>query len=170
MGKITPQLIEKMIFIIRGQRVMLDSDLAKLYEIETKVLNRSVRRNLKRFPDDFMFQLTDLEYESLKCQIGTSKTGRGGKQKLPLVFTENGVAMLSSVLRSDRAVEVNIAIMRIFTKLRSFLLLEKNLNDRVTNLEEGTSKLFKIVFERLDTLESEAPSIPKKRRKIGIKN
>ena len=139
MGKITPKVIEKMIFLIRGQRVMLDSDLAQLYEIETKVLNRSVRRNLKRFPDDFMFQLTDMEYESLKCQIGASKPGRGGKQKLPLVFTENGVAMLSSVLRSDRAIEVNISIMRIFTKLRSFLLLEKDLNDRVTNLEDGSS-------------------------------
>jgi len=170
MKKITPKLIEKMIFVIRGQKVMLDSDLADLYEIETKVLNRSVRRNIKRFPDDFMFQLTDLEYESLKCQIGTSKTGRGGKQKLPLVFTENGVAMLSSVLRSDRAVEVNIAIMRIFTKLRSFLLLEKNLNDRVTNLEEGTSKLFKVVFERLDNLEEIViTKIPKKGKRIGIK-
>lgn len=168
MSKFLIQNIEKMIYLIRGQNVMLDSDLAKLYEIETKVLNRSVRRNIKRFPEDFMFQLKDTEFEFLKCQIGTSKTSRGGKQKLPLVFTENGVAMLSSVLRSNRAIEVNISIMRIFTKLRSFLLFEKNIDDRVTHLEQGTNKLFKIVFERLDHLELETPLLPKKRRKIGL--
>lgn len=168
MSKFLIQNIEKMIYVVRGQNVMLDSDLAKLYAIETKVLNRSVRRNIKRFPEDFMFQLNDSEFESLKCQFGTSKTSRGGKQKLPLVFSENGVAMLSSVLRSDRAIEVNISIMRIFTKLRSFLLFERNIDDRVTHLEQGTNKLFKIVFERLDHLESETPLLPKKRRKIGL--
>ncbi len=104
---------------------MLDSDLAKLYGVETKRLNEQVRRNLDRFPKDFMFQLTAQEYEFLKSQFATSKAGRGGKQKQPLVFTENGVAMLSSVLKSKQAVQVNIAIIRIFTKLRSFLLLEK---------------------------------------------
>jgi hypothetical protein len=90
--------INNMIYLIRGQKVILDSDLAELYEVDTKKLNRQVRRNISRFPDDFMFQLSSSEYESLKCQIGTSKTGRGGKQKQPLVFTENGVAMLSGIL------------------------------------------------------------------------
>ena len=148
---------------------MLDGDLAKLYEIETKALNRSVRRNLKRFPDDFMFQITDLENEFLKYQFGTSKKGRGGKQKLPLVFTENGVAMLSSVLRSERAIEVNIAIMRIFTKLRSFLLLERELTERMDKLEKGTVKMFKTVFERMDNLEDQiTPQLPPNRKKIGL--
>ncbi len=106
-------LIENMIYVIREQRVMLDSDLARLYGIETKQLNRQVRRNLSRFPEDFMFQLNAQEYKSLKCQIGTSNDGRGGKQKQPLVFTENGVAMLSNVLNSENAIKVNISIMRI---------------------------------------------------------
>src|SRR4051812_29859941 len=105
--------IENMIYFVRGQKIMLDSDLAKLYEVETKALNQAVRRNLDRFPKDFMFQLTSEEYQALKSQSVTSKVGRGGKQKLPLVFTENGLAMLSGVLNSSRAVQVNIAIMRI---------------------------------------------------------
>ena len=144
--------IQNMIYVIRGQKVMLDSDLAQLYGVETKALNRQVRRNLIRFPEDFMFQLTKEEYESLKCQIGTSKVGRGGKQKQPLVFTENGVAMLSSVLRSDQAALVNISIMRIFTKLRSFLMLEKENSKKINSFEKGTNQLFKVVFERLDNL------------------
>lgn len=169
MGTLSPDKIQGLIYLIRGQRVMLDSDLADLYGVETRRLNEQVRRNIDRFPDDFMFQLSKEEYDILKSQIATSKVGRGGKQKLPMVFSENGLAMLSGVLKSKRAIQVNISIMRIFTKLRSFLLLEKDLNERVTQLEKGTSKLFKIVFERLDTVESEAPSLPNKRRKIGIK-
>lgn len=98
MNEIKLNQIERMIYVIRGLKVMLDSNLAELYEVDTKQLNRQVRRNILRFPSDFMFQLTAEEYEVLKCQIGTSKTGRGGKQKLPLVFTENGVAMLSGIL------------------------------------------------------------------------
>ncbi len=165
------ECINEMIYIIRGQKVMLDSDLAKLYGVETKALNRQVRRNLIRFPEDFMFQLTKEEYESLKCQIGTSKEGRGGKQKHPLVFTENGVAMLSSVLKSDQAALVNIAIMRIFTKLRSFRLLEKNLVNRINRLESSTTEVFKIVFERLDKIDHSdraGDSLSKGRTKIGI--
>lgn len=169
MGTLSPDKIQGLIYIFRGQRVMLDSDLADLYGVETRRLNEQVKRNIDRFPDDFMFQLSREEYEFLKSQIATSKAGRGGKQKLPMVFSENGLAMLSGVLNSKRAIQVNISIMRIFTKLRSFLLLEKDLNERVTQLEKGTSKLFKIVFERLDTIESETPSLPKNRRKIGIK-
>ena len=100
-----------MIYVIRGLRVMLDSDLAKLYGVETKALNRQVRRNLIRFPSDFMFELTKDEFKNLKCQNGTSSWEYGGRRKQPFVFTENGVAMLSSVLKSERAVLVNISIM-----------------------------------------------------------
>lgn len=149
---------------------MLDSDLAKLYGVETKILNRQVRRNILRFPDDFMFQLDTTEYDSLKCQIGTSKMGRGGKQKNPLVFTENGVAMLSSVLKSQNAILVNISIMRIFTKLRSFHLLESKAISEVGKLKSDTNKVFKVVFERLDDLEEKLdPKLSDKRRKIGLK-
>jgi hypothetical protein len=145
--------IKDMVYIIRGQKVMLDSDLAKLYGVETKSLNRQVRRNISRFPDDFMFQLSTVEYESLKCQIGTSKTGRGGKQKQPLVFSENGLAMLSGILNGERAIEVNIAIMRIFTKLRSFHMLEKGLVNRIDQLESGTREIFKVRFIALSNLK-----------------
>ena len=169
MSEIKPHQIEKMIYVIRGQKVMLDSDLAELYGVETKVLNQSVRRNLDRFPQDFMFQLTPEEYHFLKSQIVTSKNGSGGKQKLPLVFTENGLAMLSGILNSDRAISVNIAIMRIFTRLRSFLLLEQDLRNEIKDLKKGTSQMFKIVFERLDNLEDTAPSLNPNRKKIGVK-
>lgn len=157
-------MIETIIYTIRDQRVMLDSDLAKLYGVETKVLNQAVRRNLKRFPADFMFQLTSEEHQFLKSQIVTSKPGSGGKQKQPLVFTENGVAMLSGILTSDRAIEVNITIMRTFTKLRSFLAMD-------SSLEDDTNQLFKIVFKRLDTLEEQiTPKLPANRKKIGLKS
>src|SRR3989339_681262 len=158
--------IEKMIYQIRGQKVMLDGDLAELYEVETKRLNEQVRRNIKRFPSDFMFQLSYQEFSNLKSQIATSST-HGGLRKLPTAFTENGVAMLSGILNSDRAIFINIAIMRIFTKLRSFLLLEKDISNRVDNLEQGTNKMFKIVFERLDEIEETiAPKLPANRKKI----
>lgn len=161
--------IEDMIYIIRGQKVMLDSDLAKLYEVETFQLNRQVRRNISRFPADFMFQLTDEEYQSLKCQNGISKTGRGGKQKQPLVFTENGVAMLSGLLNSERAIQVNIAIMRIFTRLRSFLFLEQELRQEMSHLKDGTRRMFKIVFEKLDAIQkSDSAEHSKKKKRIGL--
>ena len=161
--------IGKMIYLIRGQRVLVDSDLANLYEVETKRLNEQVRRNLDRFPEDFMFQLTSEEYEFLKSQFATSKQGRGGKQKLPLVFTENGVAMLSSILNSKQAIKVNISIMRIFTKLRSFHMLEENVARQIGEIKSNTNKIFKVVFERLDVLESERPVLSQKRQKIGLK-
>jgi len=162
--------IQNMIYVIRGLRVMLDSDLAKLYGVETKSLNRQVKRNLKRFPGDFMFELSKEEHENLRYQIGTSSSEYGGRRYQPLVFTENGVAMLSSVLKSDHAVMVNISIMRIFTKLRSFHLLENNLVNEIDKLKNDTNKIFKIVFERLDDLEDlSTPRLPDKRRKIGIK-
>jgi ORF6N domain len=160
--------IEKMIFIIREQKVMLDTDLAELYEVKTKDLNRAVKRNIMRFPDDFMFQLTLEEHDSLRFQFGTLETGRGKYRKyLPFVFTEQGVAMLSGVLNSPRAINVNIAIMRIFVKLRQFLIQE-SLSERVRELEKGTDKLFRIVFQRLDDLDHKTPALPPKRRKIGI--
>jgi hypothetical protein len=169
MSEVRLSKIENMIYVIRGQKVMVDSDLAELYQVETKALNQAVRRNLERFPKDFMFQLTSEEYRTLKSQSVTSKVGRGGKQKLPLVFTENGLAMLSGILSSNRAVQVNIAIMRIFTRLRSFLVMENSLSDRMSKLEEGTNKLFKIVFERLDGIEEESPILMPNRKKIGLK-
>lgn len=169
MSDLNTESVEKMIYLIRGQKVMLDSDLANLYDVETSQLNRQVRRNLNRFPIDFMFELTQEEYQSLICQNGISKKGRGGRQKLPLVFTEPGVAMLSSVLTSERAVMVNISIIRTFIKLRSFLSMESTLETKVNKLQEGTNKLFKIVFERLDSVEEATPALKPNRRKIGLK-
>ncbi len=164
---ITPARIEKMIFIIRGQKVMLDSDLATLYDVETGALNRQVKRNTDRFPKDFMFQLSASEYETLKCQIGRANV-RGGRRTLPFVFTENGVAMLSSVLTSKNAIQVNISIMRIFNKIRNILAADETLAQRLLQLEKGTNQLFRIVFERLDKLEAETPILPHKRKKIGL--
>jgi hypothetical protein len=169
MNSLNIESVEKMIYLIRGQKVMLDSDLAELYEIDTRQLNRQVRRNLNRFPSDFMFELSSEEYQSLMCQNGTSKKGRGGRQKLPLVFTEPGVAMLSSVLTSERAAMVNISIIRTFIKLRSFLSMENTLETKVNKLQEGTNKLFKAVFERLDSIEEATPALKPNRRKIGLK-
>lgn len=169
MEQINISKIENMIYFVRGQKVMLDSDLAILYEVDTKALNQAVKRNSKRFPSDFMFQLTTEEFNLLKSQFVTSKSGRGGKVKLPNVFTENGLAMLSGILNSDRAIEVNIAIMRIFTRLRSFLLLEQELKSEVNQLKQGISGIFKVVFERLDAIEESTPFIKPNRKRIGLK-
>ena len=169
MSKLKETVIEKMIYVIRDQKVMLDSDLADLYGVETRVLNQSVQRNLARFPNDFMFQLTEEEHDSLRSQIVISKKGKGGRRYMPYVFTENGVAMLSSVLNSEKAILINVSIMRIFTRLRSFLLLEKDLSDRVTKLEQGTNQMFKVVFERLDNYEEMVtPKLPGNRKKVGL--
>ena len=170
MSKEKELIIEKMIYVIRDQKVMLDSDLAELYGVETRVLNQSVQRNLARVPNDFMFQLTEEEHGSLRSQIVTSKKGKGGRRYMPYVFTENGVAMLSSVLNSEKAILINVSIMRIFTRLRSFLLLEKDLSNRVTKLEQGTNHMFKVVFERLDSYEEMVtPKLPDNRKKVGLK-
>ncbi len=164
------KIIEKMIYVIRDQKVMLDSDLAELYEVETRIINRNVQRNIGRFPSDFMFQLTQEEYEVLRSQSGISKEGKGGRRYMPYVFTENGVAMLSSVLNSERAILINISIIRIFTRLRSFLMLERDLTERVSKLEQGTNQLFKIVFERMDNYEELlTPKLPANRKKVGLK-
>ena len=168
MSKITTKVIEEMIYIIRGKKVMLDNDLAELYEVDTKVLNQAVKRNIKRFPEDFMFSLSYQELRDLKSQIVTSSS-HGSRRKLPLAFTESGVAMLSGILNSDRAISVNISIMRTFTKLREFLANDESLSTRMHKLEKGTDRLFRIVFERLDKIEAEAPILPSKREKIGLK-
>ena len=129
---VSPGFIERRIYLIRKQKVMLDSDLAELYGVETFNLNKAVKRNIDRFPDDFMFQLSQEEAESLRFQIGMSKvSGRGGRRYLPYAFTEQGVAMLSSVLNSKRAVQVNIAIMRAFVKLRELLATHKDLAQKL---------------------------------------
>jgi len=143
--------IEKSILLIRGERVMLDSDLALLYEVETKVLNRAVKRNLLRFPNDFMFQLTARETEALRFHLGTSK-GRGGRRYRPYVFTEQGVAMLSSILNSDRAVLVNIAIIRTFVKLRKILASHSRLSRKLVELERRYDQQFKVVFDTIRQL------------------
>lgn len=144
--------IEKAIYIIRGEEVMLDRDLAFLYGVETKTLNRAVKRNLQRFPPDFMFQLTDDEAETLRCQIGTSNKGRGGRRYLPHVFTEPGVAMLSSVLSSERAVAVSIEMIRAFIKLRELFASNAELARRLDELESKYDKQFKIVFDAIREL------------------
>ena len=128
---------------------MLDRDLALLYGVETKVLNRAVKRNLQRFPFDFMFQLTSEEAKILRCQIGTSNEGRGGRRYLPYVFTEQGVAMLSSVLNSERAIVVNIEIMRAFVKLRQMLASNAELSRRLDELESKYDKQFRVVFDAI---------------------
>lgn len=143
------ELIEAKIYVFRGQKVMLDHDLARLYQVETKVLNQAVRRNSERFPEDFMFRLIKDEYSCLKSQIVTSNVGRGGKHKLPYVFTEHGVAMLSSVLRGSRAVAVNIQIIRTFNKLRELISQNNDLLLKIDSLELRYDEQFKIVFDAI---------------------
>jgi ORF6N domain len=144
---------------------MLDSDLSTLYGVTIKRLNEQVRRNLKRFPQDFMYQLSAEEFESLRSHLATLKPGRGKHRKyLPYVFTEQGIAMLSSVLNSDRAIEVNIQIMRTFVKLREMMSSHKNLARKLSELEKKYDRQFQIVFEAIRQL-IEQPEKPK--RKIG---
>lgn len=184
------QLIERSIYLIRGQKVMLDLDLADLYGVTTRQLNQQVSRNRKRFPDDFMFQLTKKEAEflrsqfaiskpdlrsqfvisSLRSQIATSKSSHGGRRYLPYAFTEQGVAMLSSVLSSDQAIEVNIAIMRAFVRLRQILETNEELNRKFAAVIRKLSthdKYFRVVFDELKKLtEKPIPST----RQIGFKS
>src|SRR3972149_5462507 len=140
------EIIEQKILLIRGKRVMLDKDLTALYGVETKVLNQAVKRNIKRFPDDFMFQLNWEEASELsRSQFVTLKKGKNIKY-LPYAFTENGVAMLSSVLNSERAITVNIQIIRTFTKLRKMLATHKELKQKIEEMEKKKEEHFKIVF------------------------
>jgi len=141
-----PAQIQDMIYEIRGQKVMLDSDLAALYEVELKVMNQAVKRNIGRFPLDFMFQLTNDEWDSLRSQFVTSKSNRGGRRYAPYVFTEQGVSMLSSVINSERAIEVNINIMRTFVKLRQYVLSKGDTNEQIAELR----KLLMLYIEKND--------------------
>lgn len=179
---ITVETIERRIFLVRGQKVMLDTDLAELYGVPTRRLNEQVRRNLKRFPADFMFQLTGEEAGGLRSQIAisnteveasqslrsqnvTSNAKRGGRRYAPYVFTEQGVAMLSSVLNSERAIEVNIAIMRAFVQLREMLSTHKDLAQKLEQMEKKYDKQFRVVFDAIrELMQPAAPT----RRKIGF--
>ena len=157
--------IERSILLIRGRKVLLDVHLAALYGVATKRLNEQVRRNRARFPEDFMIQLTAEEAASLRSQIATSSRGRGGRRYAPYAFTEQGVAMLSTVLNSERAIQVNIEIMRAFVRLREILATHKDMTDKLEMLERKYDAQFKIVFDAIRQLM--APQEPKKRR-IGF--
>lgn len=161
---IPSERIEKSILLIRGKKVMIDADLAELYKVETKNLVKAVKRNLDLFPDDFMFQLTDQEVTRLRFQIGTSN-GRGGRRYHPYVFTEQGVAMLSSVLRSKRAVAVNVEIMRAFVKLRELISSHSALAKKIAELEKRYDHRFKVVFDAIFELMN--PPKPRS-EKIGF--
>jgi len=171
---ITEDTIKQKIYIVRGQKVMLDHDLAELYEVETKQLKRQVRRNPERFPqDDFMFELTKDEYESLRSQFGTLKRGEHVKY-LPMAFSEQGIAMLSSVLNSSRAIQVNIQIIRIFTRLRQLVIDNAELRLEIEEIKkrlDSHDKNFEVVFLYLDELSGRIPSIPEPvaRKRIGYK-
>jgi len=160
---ITQGEINSRIFTLRGKEVMIDEDLAELYQVDTKVFNQAVKRNSQRFPNDFMFQLTEEEYASLRSQIVTLETGRGKHRKyLPYVFTEQGVYMLSAILKSAVAVEVSIEIMRTFTKLREFSFHYNALAKQIIELERKHDKKFKEVFNRLDTIVNETQKTDEK--------
>lgn len=153
--EIVQPAIEKLIYVIRDKQVMIDSDLAMLYQVETGALNRAVKRNIKRFPDDFRFQLTVEEYENLKCQIGISslnKNGYGGRRTLPYVFTEQGISMLASVLHSDIAINVSIGIMRAFVEMRRFIANNALLFERISNVELKQLEYQKQTDEKLEQI------------------
>jgi len=154
--------IESKIYIIRGQKVMLDFDLAELYQVPTMRLNEQVKRNLRRFPEDFMFRLSDHELKILISQIAISSSNWGGRRKPPLAFTEQGVAMLSAVLHSERAIDVNIAIMRAFVRLRRVLNMDQEFEKKLIALESKCDEKFNVVFQAIRELMS-FRSIPRKR-------
>jgi chromosome condensin MukBEF ATPase and DNA-binding subunit MukB len=157
--------IESVIVFLRGEKVILDVDIAALYEVETRILIQAVKRNQERFPEDFVFQLTSEEVLRLRCQIGTSN-GRGGRRYLPYAFTEQGVAMLSGVLRSERAVKVNVEIMRAFVRLRRMVNEQADLARKLDALEQRYDVQFKVVFDALRELM--APPGETEGRRIGF--
>ena len=169
MDTIVPmEVVKSRIYLIRGQKVLLDSELASLYGVTTANLNKAVKRNLERFPADFMFQLSDVEMGNLIFQTGTSSSRHGGRRKLPYAFTEQGVAMLSSVLNSARAVQVNIAIMRAFVQLRELALSNRELARKIDELEKKHARhdqQFVVVFDAIRQLMMPAEG---KGRKIGF--
>lgn len=166
------QTIQKRIHEIRGQKIMLDYNLAELYEVETKVLKQAVRRNINRFPEDFMFELTKEEYNSLRSQFVTLENGRGKYSKyLPFAFTEQGVAMLASVLNSPKAIDMNIQIVRVFVFMRKFTLSHQDLSEKLKELEEKFNKQFDDIYEvinyllKKDTIQRQQTE----RKQIGFK-
>jgi hypothetical protein len=161
---VPPEHVESLIRLIRGQRVMLDEDLARLYEVSTKSLVQAVKRNLERFPADFTFQLSDQELKHLRSQTVTSSWG--GRRVPPYAFTEQGVAMLSSVLRSRRAVQVNVEIIRAFVRMREMLSGHELLAKKIGALERKYDQQFKVVFDAIRELM--APPEPKKKNRIGF--
>jgi len=168
MNLVPVETIERKILLIRGKKVMLDRDLAKLYGVEVRYLKRQVRRNIERFPIDFMFRLSMQELKDWRCQFGTSNSAdKMGLRYPPYAFTEQGVAMLSSALNSKRAIQVNIQIMRAFTKLREMALNYKGLKEKIEAMERKYDKQFKIVFEAIKKL-LELPSKKGKRVIVGF--
>ena len=157
--------IESAIYFIRGEKVMLDRDLATLYGVATKVLKRAVKRNLDRFPDDLMFVLNPTEFEDWRCQFGTSND-RKGLRYPPMAFTEHGILMLSSVLSSKRAVQVNIEIMRAFVRLRRMLASNVELSRRLDEIENKYDRQFKVVF---DAIRRVMAPVPNSRKQIGFR-
>ena len=167
--EISAKIIKSKIFEIRGQKVMLDVDLAEMYEVETKRLKESVKRNITRFPSDFMFTLTQKEFQGLRSQIATSN--RGGTRYLPSAFTEQGVALLSSILNSEKAIDVNIAIIRTFVLVKQSVLDYKDLSESLKKLERKSNKNFKEIFTALNyliTTKQEEKNL-KDRKRIGFK-
>jgi hypothetical protein len=168
---INPKEIVSQIYFIRGKKVMLDFHLAAMYEVETRTLNQAVRRNMQRFPEDFLFQLTNEEFQNLMSQNvissgGNDIPGWGGRRKPPLAFTEQGVAMLSGILRSEKAIKVNIAIMRAFVKMRELIDENKDLKQRLDEMESKYDQQFQVVFEAIRQL-IEKKNEP--RKQIGYK-
>jgi len=169
--QILDEVIMNQIYFVRGQKVMLDTDLATLYEVETKQLKRQVRRNSDRFPQDFMFELTIEEYNSLRCQIGTLEKGAHSKY-LSMAFTEQGVSMLSSVLNSSRAIKVNIQIIRIFTRMRQMLMDNTEIRLEIEKIKGDLSshgKNMEVVFQYLDELLKNPDNPSPRRTRIGFK-
>ena len=167
-AEISVSRIEQKIYVIRGQRVMLDADLAGLYGVKTKILNKAVKRNLDRFPEDFMFQLNNQELEHLRFQNGTSKTGRGGTRYLPYAFTEQGVAMLSGVLTSPRAIKVNVEIMRAFVRLRQVLASHRELARKLEELERHLRNHDEQIEAIFDAIRQLMTRPEPDRKKIGF--
>ena len=157
--------ISRRILTIRGCRVMIDADLAALYDVPTKAFNQAIQRNMDRFPEDFMFQLTEEEFAGLRSHFVTSKKGRGGRRYLPYVFSEQGVAMLSGVLNSARAVQVNIAIMRVIVQMRETMASHRDLTQRLNALERTYDARFRAVFSAIRALMEQSKS---PRRRIGF--
>jgi hypothetical protein len=162
------EVIERAIYVIRGQKVMLDSDLARLYGVTTGNLNKAVSRNASRFPADFAFRLNAEETKALMFQIGISKSGRGGRRTLPMVFTEQGVAMLSSVLNSERAVQVNIAVIRTFVRLREMLSANRALAAKLAALERKITGHDEAIQNLFDAIRAMLADPPGPRRPIGF--